>query len=84
MTVKAVDETITNALKPKTEQADIMKSPVTFPATVISERNVPNSRLCFDTSNIAGPGITAATKAIEQNASQFSKYIIIPSIEITP
>jgi len=83
MMVKAVDEIITNALKPKMEQADITKRPVTFPATTISERNVPNWILCVDTSNIAGPGIAAAIKAIEQNASQFSKCIIIPCRELT-
>jgi len=42
MTVKAVDEIITNALKPKIEHADIIKRPVTFPAAAINERNVPN------------------------------------------
>lgn len=80
--VKAVAETITNTLNPKMEQADIVKRLVTFPATVIRARGVPNCRLCADTNKIAGPGITAARKAIEQNANQFSKYIILPYSEL--
>lgn len=79
ITVKATDETITNALSPRMEQADIIKRPVMFPATVQSERETPNCKLCVDTSNIAGPGIAAAIRAIEQNANQFSKYIIFIS-----
>jgi hypothetical protein len=69
---------MTNALTPNMEHADIVNKPVTFPVTVIRDRKVPNCRLCVDTNNIAGPGIAAAIKAIEQNANQVSKCIIIP------
>ena len=78
MIVKAVEETITSALNPNIEKVDIIKSPVTLPAAVIRARVAPNSRLCVDTSNIAGPGIAAAISAIEQKANQFSKFMIFP------
>lgn len=83
MMVKAVDETSTNALNPSMAKADIIKRPVIFPATVIRARGVPNCKLCVDISNIAGPGIAAAIKAIEQKANQFSKCIIIPFRKLT-
>jgi hypothetical protein len=52
MTVKAGEETMTNALNPKMEEADIAKTPVTFFAAVIRARGVPNGKLCVDTNKM--------------------------------